>query len=87
MRKVKSGMIGATSLPVWTISAPAALPGLDFSDHLNYWASDWNAVMVTDTAFYRNSAYHEPDDVAARLDYLRMSEVVVAVYEGIKGLQ
>jgi Zn-dependent M28 family amino/carboxypeptidase len=87
MRNVKRGMIGATALPVYTISAPAALPGLDFSDHLNYWAHDWNAVMVTDTAFYRNHAYHGPDDITSRLDYSRMSDVVVAVYEGIRGLQ
>ncbi len=63
-----------------TISAPAALPGLDFSDHLNYWAHDWNAVMITDTAFYRNHAYHSLDDISSRLDYSRMSDVVVAVY-------
>lgn len=84
MRKIKRGMLGASALPVYTISAPAALPGLDFSDHLNYWAQGWDAVMVTDTAFYRNHAYHGPDDIAPRLDYTRMSEVVVTVYEGIK---
>ena len=45
-----------------------------------------NAVMVTDTSFYRNHGYHAEGDVWGRLDYNRMAEVVVAVYEGIKKL-
>ena len=40
--------------------------------------------MVTDTSFYRNHDYHDEGDVWGRLDYDRMAEVVVAVYEGIK---
>jgi hypothetical protein len=42
--------------------------------------------MVTDTAFYRNHDYHGEGDVWDRLNYDRMAEVVVAVYEGIKKL-
>jgi hypothetical protein len=36
-------------------------------------------MMVTDTAFYRNKAYHTPQDTADRLDYRRMAKVVNAV--------
>lgn len=86
MRRFKSGMKGATPLPVWSVSGPASIPGLDFSDHLNYWAQGYDALMVTDTAFYRNRAYHSDQDTWDRLDYQRMSNVVVGVYEGIAGL-
>ncbi len=85
-RDLKAGMKGATSLPVWSINAPAALPGLDFSDHLNYWAHGWNAVMVTDTAFYRNKQYHQPGDTWDRLDYKRMADAVTAVHAALKSL-
>lgn len=83
-RRVKAGMKGATSLPVWSINAPASLPGLDFSDHLNYWARGWNAVMITDTSFYRNQNYHGEGDTPETLDYSRMADVVTAVYSALK---
>lgn len=85
-REVKAGMKGATPLPVWSINAPASLPGLDFSDHRNYWAEGWDAVMITDTSFYRNKLYHEDGDTWDRLDYVRMADVVTAVYEAAKSL-
>lgn len=85
-KKVKVGMKGATDLPVYSIRAPAFVAGIDLSDHRNYWPHDIKAVMVTDTAFYRNKEYHSLHDTADRLDYVRMSQVVVAVFEAIRSL-
>ncbi|MEM0969008.1 MAG: hypothetical protein AAGJ31_06650 [Verrucomicrobiota bacterium] len=42
--------------------------------------------MVTDTAFYRNQAYHTLRDTADTLDYDRMADVVVSVFEAIRTL-
>jgi hypothetical protein len=81
VKTVKAGMTGATDLPVYSIRAPTVVPGVDFSDHLNYWPLGIHALMITDTAFYRNKAYHAANDTADRLDYNRMSKVVVAVFE------
>lgn len=78
--EVKLGMKGVTDLKVRSISAPRQIPGIDFSDHRNYWAFDYDAVMVTDTAFYRNQAYHTADDTWDRLNYSKMADVVRAVY-------
>ncbi|MFT7517937.1 MAG: Zn-dependent M28 family amino/carboxypeptidase, partial [Kiritimatiellia bacterium] len=61
--------------PTMGAALPAAIPGVDFSDHLNYWDRGWPAVMVTDTSFNRNFAYHEAEDVPESLDYDRMSRV------------
>lgn len=77
---VKAGMKGATELKVLSVAAPIQLPGIDFSDHRNYWANDYKAVMVTDTAFYRNTAYHKASDTWDRLGYSKMADVVRAVY-------
>ena len=87
IKKFKIGMLGTTELPVKSICGPASLPGIDFSDHRNYWRAGFPAVMITDTAFYRNSAYHTPNDTADRLDYEKMAMVVVAVYEAIRRLE
>jgi hypothetical protein len=86
VKSVKVGMKGATDLPVYSIRAPASLPGVDFSDHRNYWPQGINALMVTDTAFYRNPMYHTLDDKADTLDYDRMAKVAVAVCSAVNTL-
>jgi hypothetical protein len=79
-RRVKAAMLGASDLPVRSINGPAAIPGVDFSDHASYWDEGFSAVMITDTAFYRNPHYHEAGDTADRLDYGRMAKVVQGVF-------
>lgn len=84
--KVKTGMKRTSDLPVYSIRAPSVIPGIDFSDHMNYWPYGFRALMITDTAFYRNKAYHTSADTPDRLDYSRLGKVVVAVFEAIKNL-
>ncbi len=86
-RKVKAAMRSATPLPVHSISAPSWVPGVDLSDHRSYWSEGYPAVMITDTAFVRNFAYHTSNDTAERLDYARMGMVVEGVYKVIKKLR
>jgi hypothetical protein len=86
VRRIKAAMIGATSLPVYSINAPATIPGVDFSDHLNYWQVGYPAVMISDTAFYRNPHYHRHTDTAEKLDYRRLAQVVEGVYAAVKTL-
>jgi Zn-dependent M28 family amino/carboxypeptidase len=57
-------------------SGPKLLPGVDFSDHLNYWSFGFSALMITDTAFYRNKNYHMATDTIETLDFKRMGIVV-----------
>lgn len=79
-RRLKAGMRAATPLPVYSINAPTLIPGVDFSDHLNYWKAGYPALMITDTAFYRNTAYHTANDTPDRLNYSKMAMVVQGVY-------
>jgi Zn-dependent M28 family amino/carboxypeptidase len=79
VRRVKRAMTQATELPVYSINAPRAIPGVDFSDHLNYWNAGYEAAMITDTAFYRNPHYHAATDTPDTLDYKRMAMVVEGV--------
>ena len=82
-KEVKVVMRGATELPVHVMCAPKGYPGIDFSDHRNYWNHGYTAIMITDTAFMRNFAYHGSADTADRLDYKRMAHVVLGVYEAV----
>ena len=86
VKKIKGLMKGAADMPVYSINAPLAVAGIDFSDHRNYWVYGHDAIMITDTAFYRNRLYHEPGDTADRLNYDSMGKVVIQVFEAIKGL-
>ena len=69
------------------LNAPAAIPGIDFSDHLNYWKYGYVAVMITDTAFYRNANYHEKSDTLETLDIDKMAEVVKGIFNSIMNLK
>ncbi len=68
-----------TSMTVETLKAPSFIRGVDFSDHRNYWKFGYDAVMVTDTAFYRNKNYHERSDTMDTLSFPKMQEVVKGI--------
>ncbi len=61
-------------------NAPRSLPGIDFSDHLNYWDFGYSAMMITDTSFYRNKNYHKKTDTMETLDIRRMAKVIDGIY-------
>lgn len=86
VRRTKAVMRKATPLPVYSMNAPRFIPGVDFSDQRNYWYLGYDAVMITDTAFYRNRNYHTAEDTAEKLDYKRMAMVVEGVYAAVMDL-
>jgi Zn-dependent M28 family amino/carboxypeptidase len=86
VRRIKKAMVRATPLPVESINAPTSLPGVDFSDHRNYWAAGYEAAMITDTAFLRNPHYHQASDRPETLDYRRMARVVEGVQAAVREL-
>ncbi|GGG95249.1 M28 family peptidase [Pedobacter zeae] len=69
-----------------TFASPPSLPGIDFSDHLNYWKFGYDAMMITDTSFYRNKNYHQKTDTMETLDIPRMSKVIDGVYNALISL-
>lgn len=72
-------------LDVVSLTAPTFIRGVDFSDHRNYWETGVPALMVTDTAFYRNAYYHTEYDTYEKLDYEKMAHVVNAVFVTVHG--
>lgn len=86
LRAVKSAMASVAGVPVHSINAPGLVPGIDFSDHASFWRHGYRAVMVTDSAFYRNPNYHTATDTPATLDYRRMKVVAEQVYAALAEL-
>ena len=87
VKKVKKSLAASSHVPVESLTAMSLLPGVSFSDHQSYWKFGYPAVMITDTAFYRNKNYHKPGDTADTLDYDRMAEVVRGLYWTIVQIQ
>ncbi len=79
-REIAGSFQKATDLPVVKLNAPSVVLGIDFSDHWSFNKFGYPALMVTDTAFFRNRNYHAPTDLPDTLDYKRMAMVV----EGLK---
>ncbi|MBD3867309.1 MAG: M20/M25/M40 family metallo-hydrolase [Acidobacteria bacterium] len=80
--KVKRSFQGISGLETESYCGPTGI-GTDLSDHRNYWAAGYPAVMVTDTAFIRNRNYHTEQDTSDSLDYRRMAQAVDGVVNAV----
>jgi Zn-dependent M28 family amino/carboxypeptidase len=66
-------------LPAVKLTVPLngwILPSVRLSDHASFWDQGFKAVMVTDSAFFRNPHYHLASDTMDTLDYNFMAELV-----------
>ncbi|UCG14965.1 MAG: M28 family peptidase [Deltaproteobacteria bacterium] len=66
-------------LPVIKLTVPLggwAMPSVRLSDHSSFWDQGYKAVMITDSAFYRNPHYHLSSDTMDKLDFQFMAELV-----------
>ena len=86
LRRAKGALRGASDLPVVSLNGPGFIPGVSLSDHSAYWSQGYTAIMVTDTAFYRNPHYHEETDRPETLDYARLAQVVQGVHAAVLAL-
>lgn len=82
-RKFNRAFVRQNNIKIKKFSGPAKLPGIDFSDHLNYWSFGYSALMITDTAFYRNYNYHQKSDKLHTLDLNRMNMVIETVFNSL----
>ncbi|ADE13398.1 peptidase M28 [Nitrosococcus halophilus Nc 4] len=69
-----------SNFPLEYLSAPALIPGVDWSDHSSFWRYGYDAIMVTDTALYRYPYYHSFQDTPDKLDYDSLVQLTVGLY-------
>lgn len=67
------------ALPMW-------VPGIGWSDHWSFRQVGFPAVMVTDTAVFRDHAYHAASDRPDRVDFHRLSLVVEGLFPVVERL-
>ncbi len=66
-------------IPVETGALPGWLPGVGWSDHWAFWQRGISAVMLTDTAPFRNPHYHALTDTPDTLNYDALAEIAASL--------
>ena len=67
-----------SEIPVEYIALPF-IPVTGLSDNWSFWQEGYPAIMVTDTAFFRNAHYHKASDLPRTLNYPKMASLVSAL--------
>jgi len=86
VKKIKNTFKQKSSFPVAGIAAPNFVNGINFSDHWSFWQEGYQAIMLTDTAFFRSNTYHQQSDTYEKLNYAQMSEVVIGMAKVLEEL-
>lgn len=89
LRSFARSMRQVPGLPVETLNILGngfLVPQARLSDHAPFWDLGYPALLVTDTAFFRNPHYHSPSDTPETLDFGFMARVCQGVVTGVLGL-
>lgn len=73
-------------VPVECASLPGRMPGVFWSDHASFWAIGVPAVMITDTAHFRNPHYHRATDRPDTLDFPALARVTAGLVPVVRTL-
>jgi hypothetical protein len=87
-KRMEAAMIeSAPGLKVFRADfSPVPLPDLMRSDHAPFLLAGVPAVMVTDTANFRNPNYHKPTDTIETLDLVRLTRTVEGIAGAVRAL-
>ena len=86
---IARGMRTVEGLPTETLVLPGngwGFPEARLSDHSPFWDAGFPALLVTDTAFFRNPHYHQPTDTVATLDLNFITKVTQGLVAAIEAL-
>jgi Zn-dependent M28 family amino/carboxypeptidase len=84
---LKKGIRKHSTVKVQTMVGPESVGGINLSDNLSFWRHGYRAVMVTDSAFFRNSHYHQETDTMETLDFDSMAEVVKGLFRTLQKMK
>jgi Zn-dependent M28 family amino/carboxypeptidase len=76
----------AEQFPSEGAALPSFIPGVDWSDHWSFRQAGYPAIMITDTAVYRDPSYHRASDTPAQLDYDRLARVTCGIEAVVREL-
>jgi hypothetical protein len=83
---IEAGMRAIPDLPIESLLVPGCgelLVEVRLSDHSSFWDRGFQAMMITDTSFFRNPHYHQPTDTLQTLDLDFLEKVTRGVCEAV----
>lgn len=87
-RRLVRQVIGAfrhyAEFPSEGMAAPELIGDIRRSDHWAFWQMGYPAMMLTDTANFRNPYYHSSDDTYETLDYDAMARLTAALAQAME---
>src|SRR5216683_128880 len=72
-----------SGFPLEHVATFRFVPGVAWSDHRSFWRHGYRALMVTDTAFYRNPHYHRAEDTPDKLAYPQLAHVTNGLFRSL----
>ncbi|KAI1712588.1 peptidase family m28 domain-containing protein [Ditylenchus destructor] len=61
-------------------------PDIGRSDHKSFWSEGYHAIMITDTADFRNKHYHQPSDRIETINFVKLNKLVEKLKQMVKSL-
>jgi Zn-dependent M28 family amino/carboxypeptidase len=89
LQVVTRAMKRIAGLPVESLAVPGRgemLPEVRLSDHSSFWDRGYQALIITDTSFFRNPHYHRASDTPETLDYPFLAKVTAGVCAAVEAL-
>jgi len=83
LAKLMSQVISDKELSIVALNFPLDISGVDFSDHLNFWNHNYDAVMISNAFVCPNPNYHKLEDTIKTIDFKKMSCIVHGVYHAV----
>ncbi|HNP61610.1 MAG TPA: M28 family peptidase [Nitrospirales bacterium] len=75
-----------TQFPSEGAALPEWLPGVGWSDHWAFWQEGFPALMVTDTALFRDPNYHTSNDTPDHIHFGHLALVVTGLQHVIRDM-
>jgi Zn-dependent M28 family amino/carboxypeptidase len=76
----------SADVPCEAGALPEEVEGVAWSDQWSFWRFGYPAVMVTDTALFRNPHYHTRNDLPDTLDYARLAKTTEGLMAVVRDL-
>lgn len=80
VRAMKKSFVSASELPLYSFNVPETFELTSSQDHLNYQRLGFPAILITDTANFREKKLLV-EDVVDRLDYEKMTLLIKGLYQ------
>lgn len=80
VRAMKKSFVSASELPLYSFNVPDSFTLTTSQDHLNYQRMGFPAVLLTDTAKYREEKL-EVEDIVDRIDYEKIAMLINGLYQ------